>query len=164
MSHFIFDMFKRWCLCANKKWKPEYMRHRRLKGYVIFSNSRLVVHKDDIVYSGSTGLSHILFHDVQIIFTIRAWFSVSDQLNPDDICLALLQMNVQEITRGVYNAAARDPHISHVFICGHYVTSELVKSEITLNWLKKRVKDKIYAKDVSWCLATLRRIVCFLCR
>ena len=33
MSHFILYIFKMWYLkCANRKWKPEYMRHRRLKG------------------------------------------------------------------------------------------------------------------------------------
>ena len=33
MSHLTFNIFKTWYLiCANKKIKPEYMRHRRLKG------------------------------------------------------------------------------------------------------------------------------------
>ena len=32
MWHFIFNMFKRWYLMCCKKWKLEYMRHRRLKG------------------------------------------------------------------------------------------------------------------------------------
>ena len=27
---YFFNMFKRWYLTANKKWKPEYMRHRRV--------------------------------------------------------------------------------------------------------------------------------------
>ena len=33
MSHFIFNILKMWYLYrANKKWKPEYMLHRRLTG------------------------------------------------------------------------------------------------------------------------------------
>ena len=33
MSYFIFHMFKRWLFnVVIKKWKPEKMRHRRLKG------------------------------------------------------------------------------------------------------------------------------------
>ena len=90
--------------------------------------------------------------------SVSLWFDVSDQLNPDDITQALLQVNVQEITRGVYNAAARDPDVSHVFLCGHYTTSDLVKSEITLNWLRRRVTDKLYAKDVSFCHAMANNI------
>ena len=35
MSHFIFvTCLKGGTWCANKKWKPEYMRHRRLRGYI----------------------------------------------------------------------------------------------------------------------------------
>ena len=35
MSHFNFNMFKGDTQCANKKRKPEYMRHRRLNGLII---------------------------------------------------------------------------------------------------------------------------------